>query len=99
MGSEKVKNDENIRVPANLPIFRGHGSKSIDDPQEFWNLFSKDLCCLDVPLLRYGKILPLCLDSTQNKWYDRWIEHNEGYNKLQWIQIRAEFIKHFQHLN
>ena len=99
MGLERVKNDENIRVPANLPIFRGHGSKSIDDPQEFLDQFQRICVAYDVPLSRYGKILPLCLDSTQNKWYDRWIEHNEGYDKVQWSQIRAEFIKHFQHLN
>jgi hypothetical protein len=56
------------KIPSGLPKFRG--KTGIEDPEEFVDQFQQICRAHDVVEKRYCKLLPLCLDSIDNRWLD-----------------------------
>jgi len=86
----------NSKVPANLPKFRGSGT---DDPQEFLDNFVKVCTAHDLDEERYLKVVPLCLESVDAKWVERWTIENGGRDSADWEKFMEDFRAHFQHPN
>ncbi|MGI0060685.1 MAG: C2HC-type zinc finger protein, partial [Nitrosotalea sp.] len=84
-----------FKVPSGLPKFGSATGEK--DPQEFWDSFAKVMVANEVPVEKYVTILPLCLDSIDTKWLDRWtLENGED---LDHRKLHRDFISHFQHPN
>ena len=49
------------KLPSNLPKFKGSDSKSVQDPEEFLELFETICDANDVPRERWGKVMATCL--------------------------------------
>ena len=88
----------NQRIPSNLPKFRGTGRDSHTDPQEFLDMFKRICIAYDIPTTRMPRILPLCLDTVDSKWLDRWLE-NHNIQDRSWKKLSTDFLHHFQHPN
>ena len=69
--------NQNVKIPSGLPKFCGK-DKGIDDPQEFLEMFNRVCVAHEVPRSRYFRVFPLCLDSVDGKWLDRWLDNHEN---------------------
>ena len=87
---------EATRVPTGLPKFRGE-EKGMKDPAEFLEAFKRRCVAHGIAKHRYAKILPLCMDSIDGKWLDKWQPQGNGGDV--WEQLEHDFLQHFQHPN
>jgi hypothetical protein len=62
------------KVPSGLPKFRGKSQQAIEDPREFLDHFQKVCLAHGLPRTRLLAVLPLCLDSTDSAWLERWVD-------------------------
>ena len=67
------------------------------DPAKFLEAFKKRCVAHGIAKHRYAKILPLCMDSIDGKWLDKWQPQENGGDV--WKQLKHDFFQHFQHPN
>ncbi len=89
------KESRKVQVPQNLPKFRQKGQ--FDEPIEFLEAFRRMMEAHEVPLGRYMKVLPLCLDAVDCKWFEEWTGQQE--ENVTWQELERAFIAHFQNPN
>ena len=94
-GRMTQKESRRVQVPQNLPKFRQKGP--YDEPMEFLEAFRRVMEAHEVPLSRYVKLLPLCLDAVDCQWLEEWIEQQEF--DISWQEVEHAFIAHFQNPN
>ena len=88
-----------VRVPSDLPKFRGASEKGLDDPEEFLDIFIKTCTAHEFPQNWWIKALPLSLDRVDGKWLAKYIHGRGGYNNCTWSKVASSFLKHFQDPN
>ena len=68
---------EATKVPTGLPKFRGE-EKGMKDPAKFLEAFKRRCVAHGIAKHCYAKILPLCMDSIDGKWLDKWQPQENG---------------------
>ena len=88
--------NNNYRVPAKLPRFRG-APGGIKDPEEFLEIFGRNCNAHGVPIHRFPAILATCLDNFNARWFESYLGSLDG--DIHWQEIATAFCNHFQNPN
>src|SRR3989338_261298 len=93
----KLENGREFPIPVGiigaLPVFRGKGDKSYDDPDGFIIRFESVLQSGNVSTHQWAKILSMCIQSPNDTTF--WTSHLSKNLHEQWALHRSIFLKHF----
>jgi len=94
-GTVDTMGTRNIKVPSSMPRFRG--DKGIEDPFDFLEFFNRVMIAHEISEDRYMRLVPMCLDAIDRKWFDHWMENQ--VDMPTWREFQRDFIGHFRHPN
>ncbi len=102
MGRIPISSESPVKVPNNLPLFQTPGEKnSADDALDFLERFEIVCIANEVPMGKWVKMLPLCLQPVERTWFLMFVmNHTKSSQKeCSWDEIREGFLEHFEHPN